>query len=213
MLQESGGNPSAVNSTEGANGLLQWRLDRWDNLQKYAQAQGKSPTDPNVQMDFIRTEMTGPEAKAGKAFMAAPDLDSASAALRGYIRYGDNSEGTRLNNARGLYSQLTGEAPVGALKASAGVEAVPAGAAIAPQPAPAAGGGVTADAPASATGGVPGGSPWATLASGLQSMGQQAQTKPEFLDIPQLQITPARANLGGSQQIAAALAKAYGFGG
>lgn len=213
MLQESGGNPSAVNSAEGANGLLQWRLDRWDNLQKYAQAQGKSPNDPNVQMDYIRTEMTGPESKAGKAFMAAPDLDSASAALRGYIRFGDDSAGKRLDNARGLYSQLTGEAPVGALKASAGVDAVPVGAAIAPQPAPAAGGGVTADAPASASGGVPGGSPWGTIASGLQNLGQQAQTRPDFLPIEQMQITPARSNVAGSQQIAAALAKAYGFGG
>src|SRR5262245_13380087 len=74
MLQESGGNPNALNKGEGANGLLQWRLDRWDNLQDYAKSAGKSPNDPDVQMDFIRREMTGPEAKAGSAFLAAPDV-------------------------------------------------------------------------------------------------------------------------------------------
>ena len=54
MLKASGGKPPQVNQTEGANGLLQWRLDRWDNLQKFAKDQGKSPTDPDVQLDFVR---------------------------------------------------------------------------------------------------------------------------------------------------------------
>lgn len=101
-LQESGGNPSALNADEGAHGILQWRNDRWGNLQKFAKAQGRSPDDPSAQLDFIGHEMQGPEAKAGAAFQSATDLPSASAALKKFIRYGDNSDETRLNNARGL---------------------------------------------------------------------------------------------------------------
>lgn len=105
MLQESGGNSAAFNPKEDAHGLLQWRQDRWDNLQALAKARGTAPDDPQVQLDFIAHEMAGPEAKAGSAFRSTADLPSASAALKKYIRFGDNSDATRLNNARGLFSQ------------------------------------------------------------------------------------------------------------
>jgi hypothetical protein len=103
MLQESGGDPSNVNQKEDAHGLLQWRGDRWGNLQKMAKDRGLSPTDPNVQLDFIGHELGTSEASAGKAFYGAgDDLGAASSALKRYIRFGDNSDTTRLNNARGL---------------------------------------------------------------------------------------------------------------
>jgi hypothetical protein len=60
IVQESGGDPNALNKGEGANGLLQWRLDRWQGLQDFAKGQGASPNDPNVQLDFIGREMAGP---------------------------------------------------------------------------------------------------------------------------------------------------------
>lgn len=101
-LQESRGNPEAFNPKEDAHGILQWRNDRWDGLQALAKARGVAPTDPNVQLDFIRQEMNGPEAKSSAGFQSATDLPSASAALKPYIRFGDNSDATRLNNARGL---------------------------------------------------------------------------------------------------------------
>lgn len=101
-LQESGGNPAAFNPKEDAHGILQWRGDRWAGLQALAKARGAAPDDPQVQLDFIAHEMAGPEAKAGSIFRSAADLPSASAALKKYIRFGDNSDATRLNNARGL---------------------------------------------------------------------------------------------------------------
>lgn len=110
-LQESGGDPTNINAGEGAHGLIQWRLDRWDNLKKFAADRGASPTDPNVQLDFIGHEMTGPESKSGSAFTAATDLPSANAALKQYIRWGDNSDNTRLNNARGLLGQAPSNSP------------------------------------------------------------------------------------------------------
>jgi hypothetical protein len=102
IAQESGFNPSALNQGEGANGLLQWRLDRWRGLQDFAKARGTSPNDANTQLDFIGAELAGPEKRNSTAFFGAPDLASANAALKRYIRYGDQSEGTRLANAQGF---------------------------------------------------------------------------------------------------------------
>lgn len=104
-LQESGGNPNDVNQGEGAHGLLQWRLDRWQGLQDFAKSQGKSPNDPNVQMDFVGKEMAGPESKSSQGFLNSGNVTDASAALKPYIRFGDNSGPTRTSNAVGLLAQ------------------------------------------------------------------------------------------------------------
>jgi hypothetical protein len=101
-LQESGGDPTNVNTKEDAHGLYQWRLDRWKGLQNYALSRRQSPDSPDVQLDFIAKEMSGPEAKSGAAFLASGDLPSASAALKRYIRFGDNSDDARLRYARGI---------------------------------------------------------------------------------------------------------------
>lgn len=204
MLQESGGNPSAVNRGEGANGLMQWRLDRWQSLQDFAKAQGKSPNDPEVQLDFVGKELGGSEKKAGAAFLAAPDVASASAALKPYIRFGDDSAGARLNNATSLFGQLNG--PVGAL-AGAPAPVDPTNPANPTQSVAAAG-----DPISLALGAAPVGA-LASLGSALNpaSSGQPQQqpAAPEFLPAQQIQM----ARPGGQpQQIAAALAKAYGLG-
>lgn len=99
IQQESTFNPNAYNQKEGATGILQWRQDRAQALQQFAASQGKPANDPNVQMDFVKHEMQGSEAKNAAPFMASNDVASANAALKGYIRYGDNSQGKRLNNA------------------------------------------------------------------------------------------------------------------
>lgn len=192
--QESGYNPAAVNKDEDAHGLLQWRGSRWQGLQDFAKSQGKDATDPQVQLDYVGKEMAGPEAKAGAGFMAAPDVASASAALRPYIRFGDDSAGTRLANANGLFQQI-GAPPtsVGALASAA--------------PANSLGGTVAADAPVGAL--AP--PPPPTMAQGLGALGKQLQgTAPQFDPVAPLQMP--QANTGQSQQIAAALARAYGIG-
>lgn len=102
MQQESGFNPTALNQNEGAFGLLQHRLDRRDNLNKFAGARGTSPGDVPTQLDFILAEMHGPEARSGSQFLSATDLPGAHAALKRFIRYGDNSDNTRLANAQAL---------------------------------------------------------------------------------------------------------------
>lgn len=182
-LQESGGSGSAVNPNEDAHGILQFRGSRWQGLQDFAKVQGKNPTDPNLQMDYIKQEMNGPEAKSSAGFLAAPDVASASAALKPYIRFGDDSAPARLANANNLFTQLSGTAPapVGAL-ASAPSD---------PSAAPAAA--------------VP------TLSSQVGALGKTlAGTPPEFDPIKPLQMP--QANTGQSAQIAAALARSYGIG-
>lgn len=204
MLQESGGNPSAVNQGEGANGLLQWRLDRWDNLQKFAKDQGKSPNDPNVQLDFVGQEFAGPEKKAGAAFLSAPDLPSASAALKPYIRFGDNSADTRMNNAASLYNQLNGD-KVGAL--ATGAAPVDPVSPINPTS-------TASDAPAAAAPAAPAPSALDNLASSLAGPKEQqaaaAPKAPEYAPLQNIQMP--QPNMGQSQQIAAAIARMYGIG-
>src|SRR5687768_6365500 len=70
-IQESSLNPSAFNPNENAFGMMQWRLDRQDNLRKFAAERGTRPDDRETQLDFILHEMAGPEKKAGSAFLAS----------------------------------------------------------------------------------------------------------------------------------------------
>lgn len=207
VLQESGGDPSNVNKAEDAHGLLQWRLDRWQNLQDFAKSQNRSPTDPEVQLDFIGREMSGPEAKAARGFQSAGDVGAASAALKPYIRFGDSSAPTRLNNAVGLLAQYSGgnappapgaapQDPVSPVDPTS--TASPALSLSAPVGALAQGP-TTAQTLADAGG---------KLTGGGQPQ-QQQQQQPDFLPLQPIQM-PQPA-MGQSQQIAQALAKSYGW--
>ena len=102
IQQESNFSTGAWNPGEGAQGLIQWRLERRANLNNFAAAQGKSASDLGTQLDFIKHEMNTTEAGNARAFLAATDVASANHALHQYIRYGDNTEGTRLANAQAV---------------------------------------------------------------------------------------------------------------
>ena len=102
MQQESSFNPNSDNTREGAVGILQWRQDRRQALDAFAAARGKQATDLDTQLDFVAHEMKGSEAASAKPFLEAKDLESANAALHGYIRYGDDTEPTRLAYAKGF---------------------------------------------------------------------------------------------------------------
>lgn len=99
IKQESGFNPGAINPKEQAYGLLQFRDSRREALNDFARAQGSVPNDIDTQLDFIKNEMTGVEAKNAAEFLGATNIADANAGLKSYIRYGDASEGTRLKNA------------------------------------------------------------------------------------------------------------------
>jgi hypothetical protein len=133
VQQESGGRANAWNDKEGAGGALQWRLDRLDNLKRFAEERGSKWDDLGTQADFHVWESTeGPEARNARGFYQARTPEEANRALKGYIRYGDNSEGTRLANAR---KWLGGNAPAGAAPSSAYGQMAPGGGGGAPNPA------------------------------------------------------------------------------
>lgn len=102
IKQESAFNPDNLNKGEGAYGLLQWRGPRLEGLRNYAASQGLSPSDWRTQLGYARYEMSGSEAKSAAPFLSATTVPAANAALHRYIRYGDNSEGTRLNYAQNV---------------------------------------------------------------------------------------------------------------
>lgn len=106
IQQESSFNPAAYNKSSNAQGLMQWRLDRATGLANYARDTGRSAQDVDTQLDYIVHEMQGPEAKNVKDFLTAQDVQSANAALKKYIRYGDTETGNRLG-----YAQAFADAP------------------------------------------------------------------------------------------------------
>lgn len=184
---------------------------------RYGVKEGQSAVD---QMAAVENYLRDRGVKSG---MGLPDIYSTINAGRpGLYTRSDaangGAPGTVMDKVNGMgdhaakVRQMLGvDAPVGALagppaRAGAGVDITAAG----PAPAPGAGGEVSV--PGSASAGVAGPAPM-SLAAGLSSLGQQMQTKPEFLDLMRLPMAQAQPNVGGSQQIAAALAKAYGIGG
>lgn len=117
---ESGFNPSASGDNGTANGYQQWRGPRFQALQQYANAQGKTWTDPSVQAGFMFNELGGSEGKSGAALKAAQDPNAAQDAVSGYERpqgysADDPSQsmgyGTALTAAQQIQQALTGQTP------------------------------------------------------------------------------------------------------
>jgi len=84
---ESGFDPSineaapTVPGSRGGYGLYQLTGPRRVAYEQYAQQQGVDPSNVDAQLDFMMSELAGPEASAYQAIMAAPDTGSAAAAI------------------------------------------------------------------------------------------------------------------------------------
>ncbi|MDX5370193.1 MAG: phage tail-type lysozyme domain-containing protein [Alphaproteobacteria bacterium] len=84
---ESGLNPGIneiapiVPGSRGGFGLAQWTGPRRRALEAFAAQRGADVADPNVQMDFLMTELQGPESRAAQSIFAAQDAPTAAAAI------------------------------------------------------------------------------------------------------------------------------------
>lgn len=110
MVQESSLRPGAVTTKEGSHGLMQWRGDRFTGLQQFAKTKGTDWRDPNTQMEYIAHEMKNDpyERRQAQRFLAANTVEEANAGMKGYLRYGDNSDGKRLRYAQEIPSSTSG---------------------------------------------------------------------------------------------------------
>lgn len=127
MLQESSLRPNAVNRAEGAYGLMQWRGERFNQLQQFAQQQGTTWQNPDTQLAFIKHEMTNNpyEARQAQRFLQATTVEEANAGMRNYIRYGDGSEGKRLAYAQRVPGTAGTTAQEAIAQAMPGAQAAP----------------------------------------------------------------------------------------
>lgn len=84
---ESGLNPGineqnpTVEGSSGGFGLAQWTGPRRRQLEAFAQQSGKPVSDPDLQMDFLVSELQGSERGAAAKILAAQDAGQAGAAI------------------------------------------------------------------------------------------------------------------------------------
>lgn len=90
---ESGMNPGInekaplVPGSRGGFGLYQLTGPRRTAYEAFAGQRGVDPSDTNAQLDFLMTELQGPEAKAAQSIMATKDAGSAASAIaRDFLR-------------------------------------------------------------------------------------------------------------------------------
>lgn len=70
-----------VPGSRGGYGLMQWTGPRRRQLEAYAAQRGVSVADPDMQMDFLLTELQGPEAAAWQRIQQAQTAGEAGAAV------------------------------------------------------------------------------------------------------------------------------------
>jgi hypothetical protein len=117
LYQESGFNPAATGDSGSAFGMAQWRLDRQTGLRNFAATQNKPVTDPQVQLDYLVSEMKGGDMGAQRAWAGlqqAKTPEQANAAIMHFFRpqgytpanpTGGHGYGARVANTRALLPQ------------------------------------------------------------------------------------------------------------
>lgn len=93
LMGESGHdlNPARINSGDGRDrsdsiGIAQWNSKRADALKQYAASKGVPWTDFNTQLEFLHSELKGPEKRAYRALLAASTPTEAGQAMLRFER-------------------------------------------------------------------------------------------------------------------------------
>lgn len=81
IADESAFNPNAVGDNGNAFGLAQWNGPRKAALLDFAAAKGVPASDPNVQLDYLMTELQGPESGAYSRIASAGTPQEAAVAV------------------------------------------------------------------------------------------------------------------------------------
>ena len=99
---ESNLNPAAqeinpqVQGSRGGFGLYQLTGPRRKAYEEFVAARGVDPSDVNSQLDFLVSELQGPEARAGKKILNAPDTNTAAQAiLKDFLRPSKKNQSRR----------------------------------------------------------------------------------------------------------------------
>lgn len=149
LFQESGFDPGYGFTRPGgdngtAHGIAQWRNDRAQGLRSFAQQQGKQPTDPYLQLDYLVNEMKGGDMGAQRAYamlQQAKTPEEATTAMMHFFRPAgytpNNPQGGHGYTQRVQYAQQFAPPPAAIPEPPPGMSV--RGAAPAQMPAPPAG--------------------------------------------------------------------------
>lgn len=98
-----------VPGSRGGYGLIQWTGPRRRQLEAFAAERGTAPSDLNTQLDFLMTELQGPESRAGQAILSTKTAPEAAAViLNDFLRPAEE------HRARREAAYLGGPAPTAA---------------------------------------------------------------------------------------------------
>ena len=112
LQQESALNPRAFAPSEKAYGIAQWRLDRWDGLQRFAAARGVDPFDFNIQLEFVWQELSTRPELGLKRLLAAKSVSDAVVAFQdAFERCGTCQTPSRIAYAQGVLYACPGIRP------------------------------------------------------------------------------------------------------
>lgn len=100
-----------VPGSRGGYGLYQLTGPRRRAYEAFAQSRGVDYSDVDAQLDFLMTELQGPEASAAKAIYAAPNTGQAAAAIvNKFLRPAEQHRASRVARYLG-YSPTEAQSP------------------------------------------------------------------------------------------------------
>ena len=127
---ESGLNPGIneiapiVPGSRGGFGLYQLTGPRRVAYEQFANQRGVNLADPDAQMDFLMMELQGPESRAARSILSAPDVNSAAVAIaRDFLRPAPENLAKRVARYTGQQAPnfpMSGNAPQNALMGAGG---------------------------------------------------------------------------------------------
>lgn len=120
-----------VPGSKGGFGFFQWTGPRRRAYEAFAAQRGVNPADGETQLDFLMTELQGPEARAARSIFAAPDTASAAVAIaRDFLRPAPENLAKRVARYTGQQAPsfpTSGNAPQNALMVAGGPQTAPQG--------------------------------------------------------------------------------------